>query len=49
MFYIGCRWGYENDGYICSSNWMLKTYKRRPQTFKRRILTSNISDKKTTA
>ena len=37
-FYIGCRWGHENDGYICSSKWMKKAYKIRPQDFKRRIL-----------
>ena len=41
-YYIGCRWGDINDGYICSSNWMLKTYKRRPNEFKRRILKTNI-------
>ena len=23
-YYIGCRWGTENDGYICSSSWMKK-------------------------
>ncbi|HUU88330.1 MAG TPA: NUMOD3 domain-containing DNA-binding protein [Candidatus Glassbacteria bacterium] len=37
-YYIGCRWGYENDRYICSSTWMMKAYKRRPKDFKRRIL-----------
>ena len=37
-FYIGCHWGTQDDGYICSSNWMRRTYKRRPQDFKRRIL-----------
>ena len=37
-FYIGCRWGDEKDGYICSSRWMNASYKRRPQDFKRRIL-----------
>lgn len=37
-YYIGCRWGTENDGYICSSPWMKKGYKRRPRDFKRRIL-----------
>lgn len=37
-FYIGSHWGEENDGYICSSNWMKQAYKRRPETFKRRIL-----------
>lgn len=37
-YYIGCRWGHENDGYVCSSSWMKKAYKYRPQDFKRRIL-----------
>lgn len=45
-FYVGCHWGTIDDGYICSSNWMLKTYKRRPGTFRRKILTSNISCRK---
>jgi len=46
-FYIGCHWGTEDDGYICSSSWMKKSYKKRPQDFKRRILKTNILDKKT--
>lgn len=33
MFYVGSHWGEENDGYICSSNWMKRAYKRRPQHF----------------
>jgi len=37
-FYIGCHWGKEDDGYICSSRWMRKSFKRRPNDFKRRIL-----------
>lgn len=37
-YYIGCRWGRTDDGYLCSSNWMKRAYKRRPQDFKRRIL-----------
>jgi hypothetical protein len=37
-FYIGSHWGTETDGYICSSRWMRKAYKRRPQDFKRRIV-----------
>lgn len=37
-FYVGSHWGYENDGYICSSNWMRKAYRRRPEDFKRRII-----------
>lgn len=44
-FYIGCHWGYENDGYICSSTWMKRAYTKRPQDFKRRILKSNIPTK----
>jgi hypothetical protein len=45
MFYVGCHWGTQDDGYVCSSNWMLKTYKRRPDTFKRRIVITNITSK----
>ena len=37
-WYLGSRWGREDDGYICSSNWMRMSHKRRPQDFKRRIL-----------
>ena len=37
-YYVGCHWGYENDGYICSSNWMRMSHKRRPNDFKRRII-----------
>lgn len=43
MYYIGCHWGTENDGYICSSNWMRSAYYRRPQDFKRRILQKGIA------
>jgi len=45
MYYIGCHWGVETDGYICSSNRMRKAYKRRPADFKRKILSSNISNR----
>lgn len=38
MFYVGCHWGAEDDGYICSSNRMRDAYKRRPQDFRRRII-----------
>lgn len=38
MFYIGCHWGTENDGYICSSNRMRDAYRRRPNDFKRRVI-----------
>lgn len=37
-FYIGSHWGHPNDGYICSSTWMRNAHRRRPQDFKRRIL-----------
>jgi hypothetical protein len=37
-YYIGSHWGTENDGYICSSNWMRDAFNRRPKDFKRRIL-----------
>ena len=37
-YYVGCRWGNENDGYISSSVWMRNSYKRRPQDFKRRVI-----------
>lgn len=45
-YYIGCRWGNENDGYICSSSWMKQAYKHRPQDFKRKILSTNIVGRK---
>lgn len=38
MYYVGCHWGSEDDGYVCSSNRMRDAYRRRPQDFKRRIL-----------
>ena len=44
-YYIGCHWGYEDDGYICSSRWMRRSYKRRKENFKRRILTKIYSGK----
>ena len=46
-FYIGSHWGTVDDGYVCSSPWMLSAHKRRPGDFKRRILktiTSSRSD-----
>src|SRR6185312_12704168 len=47
-YYIGSHWGTEDDGYVCSSKWMNKSYKRRPKDFKRRILKTNIESKKAT-
>lgn len=46
-YYIGCRWGKETDGYICSSPWMKAAYRRRPEDFKRRILETDIHDRQT--
>ena len=37
-YYIGRHWGNKDDGYICSSNWMRMSYKRRREDFRRRIL-----------
>jgi hypothetical protein len=44
MYYVGCHWGTENDGYICSSDRMRDAYRRRPDDFKRRII-EMINDK----
>jgi hypothetical protein len=46
-YYIGSHWGTVDDGYICSSTWMMQAYKKRPQDFKRKILeivTTNRKD-----
>lgn len=45
-FYIGCHWGDENDGYVCSSPWMRQAYKHRPQDFKRRTLARIYTNRK---
>jgi hypothetical protein len=37
-FYVGSHWGTENDGYICSSTYMKRAYNKRPQDFKRKII-----------
>lgn len=44
-YYIGAHWGRKDDGYICSSTWMLQAYKRRPEDFKRRILKNFYTNK----
>ena len=46
MYYLGCHWGTEYDGYICSSNRMRNARKNRPQDFRRRIIQRNITDRK---
>jgi hypothetical protein len=38
MYYVGSHWGEENDGYVCSSKWMLNSYRRRPSDFRRKIV-----------
>jgi hypothetical protein len=45
-YYIGSHWGTEDDGYICSSRWMRKAYKRRPEDFKRKIISKVFTDRK---
>jgi hypothetical protein len=45
-YYVGCHWGAIDDGYICSSSWMKASYKKRPQDFKRRILSYVYTTKK---
>lgn len=45
MFYIGSHWGTESDGYICSSNRMRDAYRRRPDDFRRRILSRIYSNR----
>lgn len=44
-FYIGCHWGYETDNYVCSSIWMKRAFKARPQDFKRKILSKIFTNK----
>lgn len=38
MLYIGWHKGGQDDGYICSSKWMLEEYNKRPEDFIRQIL-----------
>lgn len=47
-YYVGCHWGTENDGYICSSPWLRQAYRIRPHDFKRRILKTSINTRKDT-
>jgi hypothetical protein len=45
-FYIGSHWGTEDDGYICSSNWMRDAYRKRPTDFKRKIISRVKTNRK---
>lgn len=38
MYYVGCHWGREDDGYVCSSTRMRNAYNRRRGDFKRRVV-----------
>ena len=40
--YVGVHKGFEDDGYICSSKYMLKEYKERPQDFTRQIIAKGM-------
>lgn len=33
MFYVGCHWGVEDDGYVCSSRRMKYAYKKKAMGF----------------
>ena len=44
-YYIGSHWGTEDDGYICSSKWMMQAYKLRPKDFTRKIISRIYSCK----
>jgi hypothetical protein len=45
-YYVGSHWGHENDGYVCSSTWMMKAYKIRPDDFKRKIIKKIYTSRK---
>jgi len=47
-YYVGCRWGNIDDGYVCSSDWMRNAHRKRPEDFKRRIIRSNIPSQEET-
>jgi len=43
MYYIGSHHGSLDSGYVCSSERMLRAYKRRPEDFSREILEFNTT------
>lgn len=45
-FYIGSHYGSTTDTYIASSKWLKAAYKKRPETFKRRVLQYLTTDDK---
>jgi len=44
-YYVGSHWGREDDGYVCSSRWMLAAINRRPNDFKRRVIKRGFIDR----
>ena len=38
FFYVGGHYGKVNDSYICSNEMMKRAYKKRPETFKFKVL-----------
>lgn len=45
-YYVGSHWGYEDDGYVCSSTWMRNAYNIRKNDFKRKIIARVYSNRK---
>ena len=45
-YYVGSHWGLEDDGYVCSSNWMRDAFRNRPHDFKRRVIKRVFTDRK---
>lgn len=44
MLYVGYHKGRQDDGYVCSSKWMLEEYSKRPQDFTRMILVEGTAE-----
>jgi hypothetical protein len=44
-FYLGSHWGKPEDGYVCGSWRMRKAYRKRPETFKRRIIATVLTNR----
>ena len=45
-YYVGSHWGTECDGYICSSQWMHRAKAKRPNDFKRRVISRIYTNRK---
>lgn len=44
MLYVGCHKGQQDDGYVCSSKWVLEEYNKRPEDFTRQIIAEGTQD-----